>query len=191
MMNRCFLDVDGVLADFVGGVHRKLGIEFSYDAWPYKKGPEGWNFHDEIGITFEDLSELCDFEFWKNLEWTPDGHDILRVVLRYFDPNQITLLTSPMPNVMSASGKMAWIMDKLPAYKFRTGIWTDSKAILAGVPDSVLVDDHQKNTDVWQAGGGRAVLVPRPWNCLHRASLKPSEWIENEVQRYVSNACNR
>lgn len=169
-MTRCFLDVDGVLADFVGGIHRKLGIDFDVHQWPYAKGPDGWNFHDELGITFMGMSELCDFDFWRTLRWMHDGHDILRIVLEFFDPKQITLLTAPMPNVMSASGKIAWIKQHLPEYERQVGVWTDSKAILAQVPDSILIDDGSCNIRDWRAAGGKAVLVPRPWNDWHERS---------------------
>ena len=161
---RVFLDVDGVLADFTMGAHRKMGIDLDYNNWPYPKGPEGWDWQHCLGMTFEELSEICDFEFWKGLPWTSDGRDILRVILKFVEQGNITLLTTPMPHVMSASGKMAWIEKNLPAYKWHTLISSGKKDILAGVPDSILVDDSQNNVDAWRGVGGKAVLVPRRWN---------------------------
>lgn len=163
-MQRCWLDVDGVLADFVGGIHKTLGIDFNHYYWPYKKGPKGWDFHDEIGVSFEELSKLCCFEFWRDLQWMPHGRDILRVVLEFFEPEQITLLTTPMPNIESASGKMAWIEKNLPEYKQRTIVCSAPKKILAQVPHSVLIDDCQENVDQWWANEGMAVLCPAWWN---------------------------
>jgi 5'(3')-deoxyribonucleotidase len=185
-MTRCFLDVDGVLADFVGGIHRKLWVDFDVHQWPYVKGPAGWHFHDELGITFMGLSRLCDFDFWRNLYWMHDGHDILRVVLEFFDPTQITLLTAPMPNIMSASGKIAWVKQHLPEYERRIGVWTDSKAILAQVPGSILIDDGSHNIRDWRAAGGDAVLVPRPWNELHDWSETAVSWVYDELSRHDS-----
>jgi 5'(3')-deoxyribonucleotidase len=163
-MNRCFLDVDGVLADFTGGVHKKLGIAYDISKWPYAKGPKGWDFHEELGMSFERVSEICDFDFWKNLPWTADGRDILDVVLDHFFPGEITLLTTPMPNVMSASGKVAWITEQLPEFEKQIMVCTGSKEVLANVPDSVLIDDNTQNVHRWTSAGGKAVLVPRPWN---------------------------
>lgn len=182
-MTRCFLDVDGVLADFVGGIHRKLGIDFNVHQWPYAKGPDGWNFHNELGMTFLGMSELCDFDFWRKLHWMDDGHYILQAVLESFDPKQITLLTAPMPNVMSASGKIAWIKQNLPEYEQRIGVWADSKAILAQVPDSILIDDGGNNVRDWRAAGGKAVLVPRPWNDRHEYSEEAFVVVRESLRR--------
>jgi len=163
-MQRCFLDIDGVLADFTMGVHRKLGIDLSYEAWPYSKGPAGWDWNLQLGMSFGQLSDVCDFDLWTSLPWTSDGRDILRTVLRYFDQDDITLLTTPMPHLMSASGKIAWVHEHLPEYDKRLMVITDSKSILAQVPGAVLVDDNQGNCDKWREMGGKAVLVPRWWN---------------------------
>jgi len=163
----CFLDVDGVLADWVGGVHERMGIDYDYSMWPYAKGPAGWDFHDEAGFSFADIDAMCDFDLWANLRWMHDGHDIMRLVVQHFGKNNIRLLTAPMPNVMSASGKMEWIGRNLPEYKRQVTIHTGDKAVLAKVPDSILIDDSSKNVDAWRAVGGKAILVPRWWNTDH------------------------
>lgn len=161
---RCFLDVDGVLCDWTGTVHRRLGIPYDPAVWPYKKGPEGWNWHDEVGWSFDSVSQLCDFSFWEDALWTQDGREILHLVLQRFQVEDITLLTTPMPHVMSASGKIAWINRNLEAFKRHVLICTDKKAVLAGVPDSILIDDGSCNINDWRTAGGTAVLVPRWWN---------------------------
>jgi 5'(3')-deoxyribonucleotidase len=164
---RIFLDVDGVLADWVGSVHRAIGIPYDPAVWPYKIGPAGWGWHDEIGWSFMQVSELCDFDFWAGELWTHDGRAILNLVKTFGD---VTLLTTPMPNIASASGKMAWIERELPELKRHVLITTELKAVLAQVPDSVLIDDCQKTVVEWRAAGGKAVLVPRHWNELHEAA---------------------
>lgn len=166
---RCFLDLDGVLVDFIGGIHKKLGIEFSYDKWPYKFGPEGWNFHNHLGLSFEHMSELCDLKFWEDLSWMEDGADIYHTVCDFFSRDEITLLTMPMPNAMSASGKVLWVHKNLWGFRNRLMITTEKKHVLARTPDSILIDDNQGNVDEWCKAGGEAILVPRPWNRLHGA----------------------
>lgn len=174
---RIFLDVDGVLANFVGGIHRAYGISYDYAYWPYAKGPKGWDFHNEFGMSFSDINKMCDFNFWANLKWTHDGQDILSIVRTFGD---ITLLTTPMPHVMSASGKMEWIKCNLPQYEKHVLISTESKSVLAQVKDAILVDDHQKNVDDWCTSGGKAVLVPRWWN--HRWHEATTTAISVELQ---------
>ncbi len=171
---RVFLDVDGVLADWGGGVHRAIGVPYDPYVWPYKKGPEGWNWHEEIGWSFKQVSELCTFDFWENLDWTVDGHDILQAILEFVSVDQITLLTTPMPNIMSASGKMAWMEKNLPAYRHQVCIFTGGctvggqprvgKELFAQIPGTVLIDDNTTNVTRWVQAGGRAILVPRWWN---------------------------
>lgn len=196
-MQRCFLDVDGVLCDFMDGIHQALGIDYDPSHWPYKHGPDGWHFHDELGLTFEQLSAHCDFTFWQNLRWTHFGRDILRVLLQHFGKEQITLLTSLMPHIESASGKMAWIKKHLPEYERQTIICSSPKEILAGVPDSFLIDDCQKNVDRWQDAGGTAILIPQPWNSLFDVLTWPAfnlssvlELILSEIVLSGKNTCN-
>lgn len=180
-MRRCFLDIDGVLADWVGGIHRALRLDYDPRYWPYKRGPEGWHWYGEIGRTFRATDELCNFKFWEDLYWTFDGHDILRVVLEFYAPEEITLLTVPMPNIMSASGKIAWVRKNLPEYEYRILVCTDKKAILATLPDSILIDDGSHNVRDWRAAGGRSVLVPRWWNDYHHWTLEAADSVHNSL----------
>ncbi|NOQ21613.1 MAG: hypothetical protein GQ565_03035 [Candidatus Aegiribacteria sp.] len=159
-----FLDMDGVLANWVGGIHKLLNIPFSVDKWPYKTGREGWHFHNEIGLSFEQIDGVCDYDLWTNLDWTPDGRDIYSYTCLVFGRHNIRLLTAPMPNVMSASGKVAWVQKNIPELSKQLIISTAPKSMFARVPDSVLIDDSSDNVDAWRAAGGRAILVPRPWN---------------------------
>jgi 5'(3')-deoxyribonucleotidase len=163
-MTRAYLDLDGVLADFDGGLHTALGCYFCYDLWPYEYGPAGWDWYHELGLTLEDVDKLCDFDFWANLHWMPDGHDILRTVLGHTDT--VTLITTPMPNVMSASGKVEWVRRNIPSREHGMMICLGDKTCsgLPSIPDAVLIDDCQENVDKWHEQGGQAILVPRPWN---------------------------
>ena len=167
MIDTVFLDMDGVLVDFTKGIHRKLGLDFDYQQWPYAKGPDGWNFHRELGYTFDQLSALCDFDFWTTLGWTEDGHDILKRVLEAFPGKRIVLLTTPMPHIMSASGKAHWVEAHLPTYSRHLIVTSEAKHILAG-PNTLLIDDNQNNFTNWASAEGNSILVPRPWNDLHK-----------------------
>lgn len=184
-MKRCFLDIDGVMADWTAGMHRALHVDYDPRCWPYNLGPNGWNWHDEIGYTFNAVSELCTFKFWEDLNWTFDGHDILRTVLEFYDPDEITLLTTPMPNVMSASGKIAWVRKNLPEYERRMLICPGKKSILANTPNSVLVDDGWCNVQDWRAAGGRATLVPRWWNTLHQHAMDAVSLVSQSLYAHM------
>jgi 5'(3')-deoxyribonucleotidase len=182
-----FLDMDGVLVDFTMGCHKKLGCPLDYNQWPYPKGPDGWDWNKNLGMTFRQLSALCDFDFWVTLDWTVDGHDILRSIIAAFDPDvtDMVLLTSPMPHIMSASGKMAWIELHLPEYSRKTIVCSAPKAVMAR-PDSLLIDDNQGNCVSWMAAGGRAILVPRCWNNLHEKQTNAVGYVQDQLRLYGS-----
>lgn len=173
-----FLDVDGVLADWAGGVHKHLGIDYDYTQWPYKTGPPGWDWHLEVGKSFQEISELCDTAFWSNLEWTHDGRDILRAILNKVEPEDVYLLTAPMPNMESATGKVMWVHKNLPEYSERLIITTAPKAIFAQVPNSVLIDDFSRNVREWRRAGGSAITIPRPWNWGYANTESAAEWMK-------------
>lgn len=180
---KVYLDVDNVLADWTGGVHRALGIDYDYHQWPYTKGPKGWHWHDEIRYSFSQVNGICDMNFWANLRWTEDGRDILRVILDYVEPKDIVLLTTPMPHIMSASGKIAWMYKNLPTYVRQMLICPGHKADsgLPLVPDSVLIDDSSHNVRDWREAGGRAILVPRWWNECYMCAEDSVEWVRQEM----------
>lgn len=153
----CYLDMDGVLVDFVGGSLRYHGKHLA-------PADVRWEFPTQVGFSGTWASEFWDklgFDFWANLEWTHEGKDLLYAIEEKFGDNVI-LMTSPCATAGSVEGKISWINSNLPKYarKFMVG---PAKHLTAG-PGKLLVDDYEGNTDKFVEHGGRAVLVPRPWN---------------------------
>jgi len=166
MIKTVFLDVDGVMVNFVKGVCNAFGKRYtcSNRGWPTDYA--FWNEWPDI--TFKIVNAACNTKWWSQLEWVEDGHDILRAVTEKFNPEQIYLVTQPMPNVESATGKWLWVKHNLPEYYSRmittpTGV---PKSLLAR-SDALLIDDKDENIDEFIAAGGRGLLVPRPWNRAH------------------------
>lgn len=154
-----FLDVDGVLADFRKGVHEAFSKPYNYPTLTKK-----WLFWDDWpDVTSKMVNAICTIPFWANLEWMHDGYDILTAVEYKFAPAQICLLTTPMPNVESATGRWMWIKKHMPIYYSRTIITQAPKHLLAR-PDTLLIDDKDENVDGFREAGGNAIRVPRPWN---------------------------
>lgn len=180
-----FLDIDGVLADFGGGIHEALGLPWDPNHWPYKKGPAGWVYYEELGLSFAGFDRLCTFDLWADLQWMLDGREILNIVEQLFGCANIRLLTTPMPNVESASGKVAWVHRHLPEYSKQLIITTAPKETFARVPDSILIDDCQDNFDRWLAAGGQAQLVPRPWNNCYEQADRAVEAVETGLRSRV------
>lgn len=173
---RVYLDIDGVLVSFLGSLHKSLGVPYSYEDYPYERGK--WNMLTDIkgfsGVptTFEQCNDCCTDVFWRNLEWMHDGRDILTTVVKKFTyANEVHLLTTPMPNFGSWTGKAQWVNKHIPVFNERLIISTASKSLLAG-PDTLLIDDRDKNVEEFIAAGGQACLVPRPWNKSHSMADK-------------------
>ncbi|MCP4541728.1 MAG: hypothetical protein GY832_31740 [Chloroflexi bacterium] len=177
-----FLDCDGILADWNAGVHAALGISHDYEHWPYAKGRDGWNWHDEIGVPFKMVNALCDFDLWADLPWMHDGRAIYDRVAASFGLDNIRLLTTPMPSVQSASGKMAWAQKNIPELAEQVIITTAPKETLAGTPNSLLIDDSSKNVDAWRGAGGRAILVPRHWNDDYELAMRTEEVVADRLR---------
>lgn len=178
MIKTVFLDMDGVITSFRRGVCNALDKPYDYLTMSDK-----WIFWDNWpDVTFEMVNEICTATFWDNLPWMHDGHKILRSLFPRFNLEQVYLLTTPMPNIESASGKMMWISGNLPVYLKRTIITMAPKSLLAR-PDTLLIDDKDKNIEEFEAAGGRGLLVPRPYNLLHTLSDRSSQHVKHCLEQ--------
>lgn len=148
--------MDGVMVNFVGSVNEHMGI-------PKETIPTKWNWVKDYGFTFDDVNSWCTIDFWVSLNWTSDGHDIIRLVTSTFKPEQIYLLTTPMPNSGSYTGKALWVQKHLPEYSKRLIIITAPKSLLAK-PNTLLIDDKDENVEEFVKAGGHGILINRPWN---------------------------
>lgn len=170
-----FLDMDGVLVDFVGAVNERMGI-------PKDTISTKWNWVEDYGHTFDDVDSWCTTNFWKNLDWMHDGHDILRLVTSTFKPDQIYLLTTPMPNPDSYTGKALWIEKHLPEYKKRLIITQTPKCLFA-TSNTLLIDDKDENIIDFAVAGGQSILVPRPWNIAYKSANQTVNIIKSSLER--------
>ena len=152
-------DLDGLLCDFVAG---SLAVHSAH----LPMAEVTWDFPAQIG--FEKgaadpafWSPLSNAGFWEGLKPLEDGMAVFRAVAAQLPKDRIGFLSSGI--VPGASdGKRAWIARHLPGWEKHLILGTH-KALLAA-PCKVLVDDYGPNVEGFRAAGGRAVLVPRPWN---------------------------
>jgi hypothetical protein len=88
----------------------------------------------------------------------------------------VMIATSPTKDGACAAGKIDWIHANLPPWLHRQYAITPRKWFLAQ-RGALLIDDNTKNVRLFKKGGGRTLLVPRPWNRLH-ASWTPLVLVE-------------
>ena len=166
-----YLDVDGVLANFNKAACKALGVSYP---------PLKWHWYKDVLDGFNKLNEICTFDFWENLEWMPDGTKIFEEITNQFPFSKILLITAPMPNKESATGKWKWIDKQLPGFSNQTIITQVSKSLLAK-PNTLLIDDKTQNVDEFRQAGGQTILVPRPWNSLHLLADKSVEIVKQQL----------
>ncbi len=166
---KIFLDMDGVLVDFVRGAHDHHNLNCT--PWPYPPGV--WDFVKHTGLSAAQFWSPLGFEFWSELNWTPDGEEILSLV-----PDCV-LLTTPTLHIECPTGKMEWIRQNAPELYRRTVI-TATKEVCAH-PNALLIDDADHNVDKWRANGGVAILVPRIWNSRHAECNNTVEILRKEI----------
>jgi 5'(3')-deoxyribonucleotidase len=159
-MLKIYLDVDGVLVNFRKGVHEAFDQPYDYDNLPLS-----WFFWKSWGITNDKANAVCEEDFWAELSWMHDGREILAAVCRTALQchAEIYLLTTPMPNNGSWSGKAEWLDYNMPMFKRRVIMTNVDKSIFADA-HSLLIDDKDSNVEGFVAAGGYGLLVPRPWN---------------------------
>jgi len=150
-----FLDLDGVIVDFVGGIIKYYKLkctEFDICAWD--------SLYDWYPGTVAEFWAGIPESFWENLAFTPEGPAIIDLLAR--EGIKATILTAPPWT--GATGKQKWIRKNLPEY-FDHGRYLigPSKTCVAR-PGAVLIDDAEHNIDDWVKAGGLGILVPRPWN---------------------------
>ena len=172
---KIYLDMDGVLVDFITGVHNALYLDYNFYSYPYKLGE--WDVFTEIKnrtdgrITNGKIYELTSYSsFWSTLPWTPDGKEILKIVTDAVGKQNRFICSTPMQFSESWSGKIEWLKN---AGIHRGIVLMQAPKYLLANSDCVLIDDKDKNVEEFINAGGRAYLIPRPWNKRHSEYMNP------------------
>lgn len=160
-----FIDMDGVLVNFQPPALRAHGVE--YDMYPVECG---WDIVRACNV----LKPGCDMtpeRFWKRFEDQSFWADLPKTWLcdrLIFELKKLVgyenmCLLSSFAMEQCVDGKMKWIKKNLPRELHGNYLFGRAKSFCAR-PDAILIDDYDVNVDKFRAAGGRAVLVPRPWN---------------------------
>ena len=146
-----YFDMDGVLADFDRGVVELCGM---------RQLPQDESRTDEEdALMWEKIREVG--HFYDKLEPMPGAVEMFRKVYDLFGAKCEILTGIPKPErgiVTSAEDKVAWTRRILSDnVKVNTVARKDKKLFCTG-PDSILVDDLEKNITEWKAEGGTGIL---------------------------------
>lgn len=159
-----FLDMDGVIADFVGAIHKAHGREYCYSD-PSVRGR--FEIEEIWGISTNEFWSTDSYEFWDGVQPTPEAEGIVSLVSDRFGVDNVAILTAPSDGPGCVPGKRAWMRRYFPQFHKRMIFCAaGAKAFLAG-DGRYLIDDRDKNIVDFQKSGGSAILVPRHWNTEH------------------------
>jgi len=185
MRKRLFLDMDGVLVNWLEGVHRLNHWPYTEGTWPYKMGPEGWYFYRELGVSGKNLFDGQGRAFWRSLEWLPEGKSVFKMCEGLFG-NRMCLLTNPHDGEGVVDGRKDWIKREIPHMSKRVLIGACKE--MCATPDTILIDDFEENIITWRNAGGIGVLMPSPWNSLHQQTkhYTPTEWVGENLIKILS-----
>lgn len=151
-MTQLFLDVDGVLADFDGGVVRITGLP-----------PEELEKQRGRGGFWKALARAEGF--YANLDPLPGAPQMVEQ-LRHLEP---ILLTGLPLGKWAAPQKRKWAKQHFPDLKIVTCMARDKWRYAR--PGDVLVDDREKARNPWvEKGKGRFVLHRSPETTLEELS---------------------
>lgn len=167
MTCKCFLDMDGVIADFVGALCKIHGRET-----PYSQPESLGKFDTEKlwGISAEEFwapVKKNSLEFWEGIEKTPEADEIVKLAVLEFGIENVCILTAPSSDHGSVPGKRAWIARHYPCFSKRILFATASAKQFCAGRGKYLIDDKDSNVDEFDTAGGTGILVPRPWNAEH------------------------
>jgi 5'(3')-deoxyribonucleotidase len=135
---KVFCDMDGILTDFNRGYKELTGIDIS---GTFHDNPEFWEPIEKKG-----------YDFWINLHWTKDGKKLWDYIKKY-NPE---VLSSPSKQNDSRVGKHDWIEKELPGVHLILRSAGNKKEFAK--PDSILIDDMEKNVESWKKAGGIGIL---------------------------------
>lgn len=171
MIRKICLDMDGVLNRFQFHLMKHLGfIDFHEGMYPIECG---WDIVAAANVLAGE-QRWSKSQFWNSVTrevWAtvPKSDEFDLIINRSVElvgEENVIILSSPTLDPECLAGKAEWIRDYCPKFLHRQFLIGPPKTFCA-TPDTLLIDDADKNYSAFIDAGGKALLVPRPWNGLH------------------------
>jgi 5'(3')-deoxyribonucleotidase len=163
---KCCIDIDGVLGDFP----KHVAYWFNK---PYRNEyitPESYK------MSSSQFYGQLDYAFWISMPLTREAKELVALVREHFEDSCI--LTAPIQTTGCRQGKHDWIKKNFPAYEHKSLVGACKE--FCASPDTVLIDDNDKNIETFRKAGGLGITFPRPWNKTR--DLDPLVYVENRIR---------
>ena len=162
-----YLDMDGVLADFHGGLNRLTGKNIPAERITSMR------IWESYGMTEDEMWKLIHAEgpgFWANLPLLPDATRLVALARDLTDAfGKLEILTQPSACPSSITGKQIWLQ-KFGFHTVKVNFTRTGKGDFAA-PGRILIDDFTHNCEAFTERGGDAILVSRPWSAPSRMTF--------------------
>jgi len=150
---KVYLDMDGVIADFVTASIKAHGVGHVVNA----EACQHWDYFAKWkgGMTKKQFWSKCmSHEFWVNIPAYPWTRDLYRLIKSV--DHTVKIATSPSKDPGCLTGKMEWLDNHLNLTTSDV-IFIHEKWRLAD-PYSLLIDDDKKKVKQFKEAGGKAIL---------------------------------
>lgn len=172
---RIFLDLDGVVVDWIGGCCKSVGLNDIQKEENKERLKNGDRVYDILGITEKEMWDRINDDgekWWINLEILPWGKKLYKELNKVGD---VCFLSSPSENSNSFSGKAEWIKKHFGKCPFLLG---EPKQFCA-MKESVLIDDSKWKVDLFREWGGNAYIWPNQYRLLENNN------VDNVIEKLV------
>jgi len=164
---KCFIDMDGIVADLHGPLLRRLGRVWPSDAY----GEDAWDLTRVLRLSPAEVWGPLDYHFWRHLPRTAEADEIVSVAAKAFGADNLCFLSSPLHDGGCSEAKIDWAHEHYPGIPVLLSCRSHTGVIpkhFVAHGDAVLIDDHTPNVDAFMEHGGEGFVFPRPWNKWHR-----------------------
>lgn len=155
-MKTIFLDLDGVLSDFMLSAAKVFGFE----DFEHQEEPKVHKWFDLTSKEFWTTIDRSGFDFWAEMAKLEYADELVKLCLQ--ETKQVYFLTSPARHHSCAAGKVHWIQTHYPRLS-RNLVITPHKYLCAA-PDRYLIDDTESKINKFNEFGGKGILFPQKWN---------------------------
>lgn len=172
-----FVDLDEVLADFVGAALRMHG--WSREEFEKRQPIGTWDMTLGLDMdkgTFWSMIAEQGSSFWAFLPRTPWFCEML-TWLESLDCDWY-ILSAPPRGSAGYIGKTIWLKEKF-GINFTRFFITPHKELLAA-EGRILIDDRQRNLDRFESAGGRGILFPSLFNSAFTHRHNPVAYVKEQ-----------
>lgn len=194
---RILLDLDEVLADFIGGACRvwRIGKREVLAQWD----PGRWDIIPPLhralvqaGKRPASSLEMAPEEFWSRINEEDDFWDTLSPTLYWYSVLHLVrsitddwyIVSNPSLSADCHRGKAKWLKYYLGS-KFDKFCLTSHKHLFAG-PYTVLIDDNDSNVERFIEAGGLGIVYPAHHNSRHEFKGDPIVYLSQQLDILVA-----